>query len=199
MAMTETEKLQRAFDFNIHGFDLATFKALKVQSLEGPTRSSRISTIHSSSGYLAILDPTELRGWTQAANNQEIPSPPSFLEGPGYICFRNKWGDGVFDVISEQGKFYVITESPINMDPAVNRMASGEVDGWFKQARLEGLVGIGGGCAAIVDPGSHPLRNVNQRRLDHGEFFTILNVGVGNFEIRFINRGNRLEIAKINA
>ena len=63
---------------------------------------------------------------------------------------------------------------------------------------LEGLVGVGGGRMAIIDPEISPV-SIDSKREKYFEMSTILKVKPGIYTCRFIDKNKKLSIKKISA
>lgn len=122
------------------------------------------------------------------------------MQGDGFVTFRNLWGDGMFGVFSSTNRFYVETNSPSDSDEVAKMIQKGDIEEGHGSRKyvLEGLVGVGSGTMAIIDPEISPV-TVGSEREKYFDMSTILKVKPGTYTCKFIDKNKKLSIKRISA
>lgn len=167
------------------------FKRIRTPNpLEGSANVVRNGLVTSNSGYLAVCELYGLRDYLDSPlqnfmdklSRQDDLAVPKIVQFNRGVLFRNKFGDGVFGVFSDaQRKFYVESE-PRYGAKALSQVALKREEHEEAGLNLEGVVGVGSGIMAIIDPQDCPL---SEPVYNKGDYFTILRTGKGNFECAF--------------
>ena len=166
-----------------------------------------IAHIESTSGHLILCDSCSITGRYAAHPLQPSSFPKNwrvgnFVQLNNEVHFTNKRGDGCYAVLSHGGKYYVETNYPTQVKSVESMVERGDFEEKHgsRILRLEGLVGVGSGAIAIVDPEQkNPSFNFGELdpNYERGEYVTILKVEKGKYQCRFSKKKNLVILERV--
>lgn len=139
-------------------------------------------------------------------NSERIRLPNIMQFNEDFVDFSNLWGDGMFAVLhsTRRNDFEVYVEAmPADITveltiAAKNKDRKEKIED--KTFNLEGLVGVGGGRIAIVDPESYSITHLRYAG-KHFDLHTVVKVPKGVYECRFVkteNEDGKISLIKAN-
>jgi hypothetical protein len=147
------------------------------------------------SGQLVFCDSNAVKSICDAIlSDKDMARLPNLMQfNDDAVDFSNHWGDGMFAVLSNKGKnLEVYAETyPTYLNAELTRdIIKGAVRETIegRKYELEGLVGIGGGRMAIVDPTSYRVEK-GKEAAQFFELFTVVKVPKGVYTCEFVDKG----------